>query len=129
MQNIVVDGVEYRVRIVYESMSRSFSIVEGPNGGTAITARTIRDIIGTKYDYEMRVEPDLRYPEDYDAFYEVISAPVESHMVEMPYGSGVMKFEAMIVSGEDTYRGILANRNAWQGLRVQFKPILPQRTR
>ena len=129
MQNIVVDGVEYRVRVVYESMSRSFSIVEGPNGGTAITARTIRDIIGTKYDYEMRVEPDLRYPEDYDAFYEVISAPVESHMVEMPYGSGVMKFEAMIVSGEDTYRGILANRNAWQGLRVQFKPILPQRTR
>ena len=129
MQNIVVDGVEYRVRVVYESLSRSFSIVEGPNSGTAITARTIRDIIGTKYDYEMRVEPDLRYPEDYDAFYEVISAPVESHMVEMPYGSGVMKFEAMIVSGEDTYRGILANRNAWQGLRVQFKPILPQRTR
>ena len=129
MQNIVVDGVEYRVRVVYESLSRSFSIVEGPNGGTAITARTIRDIIGTKYDYEMRVEPDLRYPEDYDAFYEVISAPVESHMVEMPYGNGVMKFEAMIVSGEDTYRGILANRNAWQGLRVQFKPILPQRTR
>ena len=129
MQNIVVDGVEYRVRVVYESLSRSFSIVEGPNGGTAITARTIRDIIGTKYDYEMCIEPDLRYPEDYDAFYEAISAPVESHMVEMPYGSGVMKFEAMIVSGEDTYRGILANRNAWQGLRVQFKPILPQRTR
>lgn len=129
MQNIVVDGVEYRVRVVYESLSRSFSIVEGPNGGTAITARAIRDIIGTKYDYEMRIEPDPRYPEDYNAFYEVISAPVESHMVEMPYGIGMMKFEAMIVSGEDTYAGILVNRNAWKGLRVQFKPILPQRTR
>ena len=129
MQNIVVDGVEYRIRVVYESLSRSFSIVEGPNGGTAITARTIRDIIGTKYAYTMNIEPDFRYPEDYDAFYEAISAPVESHMVELPYGSGVMKFEAMIVSGEDTYAGILANRNAWKGLRVQFKPILPQRTR
>lgn len=103
--------------------------MEGPNGGTAITARTIRDIIGTKYAYEMNIEPDPRYPEDYDAFYEAISAPVESHTVEMPYGSGVMKFEAMIVSGEDTYAGILINRNAWKGLRVQFKPILPQRTR
>ena len=129
MQNIVVDGVEYRVRVVYESLSRSFSIVEGPNCGTAITARSIRDIIGTKYAYEMNIEPDPRYPEDYDAFYETISAPVESHIVEMPYGNGSTKFEAMIVSGEDTYRGILANRNAWQGLRVQFKPILPQRTR
>lgn len=129
MQNIAVDGVEYRVRVVYESLSRSFSIVEGPNGGTAITARTIRDIIGTKYAYGMNIEPDPRYPEDYDAFYEVISAPVESHMVEMPYGSSSMRFEAMIVSGEDTYAGILVNRNAWKGLRVQFKPILPQRTR
>lgn len=129
MQNIVVDGVEYRVRVVYESLSRSFSIVEGPNGGTAITARAIRDIIGTKYAYEMNIEPDPRYPEDYDAFYETISAPVESHIVEMPYGNGSMKFEAMIVSGEDTYAGILVNRNAWKGLRVQFKPILPQRTR
>ena len=129
MQNIVVDGVEYRVRVVYESLSRSFSIVEGPNGGTAITARAIRDIIGTKYVYEMNIEPDPRYPEDYDAFYETISAPVESHIVEMPYGNGSMKFEAMIVSGEDTYAGILVNRNAWKGLRVQFKPILPQRTR
>lgn len=122
-------NLAYRVRVVYESLSRSFSIVEGPNGGTAITARTIRDIIGTKYAYEMNIEPDPRYPEDYDAFYEAISAPVESHTVEMPYGSGVMKFEAMIVSGEDTYAGILINRNAWKGLRVQFKPILPQRTR
>ena len=128
MQNIVVDGVEYRVRVVYESLSRSFSIVEGPNGGTAITARTIRDIIGTKYDYEMRVEPDLRYPEDYDAFYEVISAPVESHMVELPYGAGAQKFEMMVLSGSDAYAGRRMGRNAWKSLKVQFQPITPQRT-
>ena len=128
MQNIVVDGVEYRVRVVYESLSRSFSSVEGPNGGTAITARTIRDIIGTKYDYEMRVEPDLRYPEDYDAFYEVISAPVESHMVELPYGAGAQKFEMMVLSGSDAYAGRRMGRNAWKGLKVQFQPITPQRT-
>lgn len=128
MQNIVVDGVCYRVRIVYDSMSRSFSIVEGPNGGTAITARAIRDIIGTKYAYEMQVEPDPRYPEDYDAFYQVISAPVESHIVEMPYNGKSMQFEAMILSGSDTYGGIMG-RNVWKHLRVQFAPITPQRTR
>lgn len=129
MQSIVIDNVVYRVRVVYESLSRSFSIAEGPNSGTAITARAIRDIVGTKYAYEMQIEPDPRYPDDYDAFYETISAPVESHMVEMPYGNDTMRFEAMILSGEDLYGGILGGRNSWNGLRVQFKPIVPQRTR
>lgn len=129
MQNITLDGVCYRVRIVYDSVGRSFSIVEGPNGGTAITARAIRDIIGTKYTYEMQVEPDPRYPEDYDAFYNAISSPVESHLVEMPYGAGTQRFEAMILSGDDVYAGIRRGRNAWKKLRVQFAPITPQRTR
>lgn len=128
MQHITIDGVLYRVRITYPSINRSFSIVEGPNGGTAITARAIRDIKGTSYAYEMQVEPDPRYPEDYDAFYETISAPVESHMVELPYGAGAQKFEMMVLSGSDAYAGRRMGRNAWKGLKVQFQPITPQRT-
>lgn len=128
MQHITIDGVLYRVRIAYPSMSRSFSIVEGPNGGTAITARSIRDIKGTSYAYEMQVEPDPRYPEDYDAFYETISAPVESHMVELPYGAGRQTFEMMVLSGSDAYAGRRMGRNAWKRLKVQFQPITPQRT-
>lgn len=128
MQHITIDGVLYRVRISYPSINRSFSIVEGPNGGTAITARSIRDIKGTSYAYEMQVEPDPRYPEDYDSFYEVISAPVESHMVELPYGAGAQKFEMMVLSGSDAYAGRRMGRNAWKSLKVQFQPITPQRT-
>lgn len=128
MQNITMDGIVYRVWIVYPSMNRSFSIIEGPNGGTAITARAIRDIKGTAYTYEMQVEPDPRYPEDYDAFYEAISAPVESHLVELPYGAGSKKFEMMVLSGSDAYAGKRMGRNAWKGLKVQFQPITPQRT-
>lgn len=129
MQTITVDGIVYRVRIKYESLTRSFTIVEGPNGGTAITARAIRDIKGTSYPYEMQVEPDPRYPDDYDAFFETISAPVESHMVELPYGAGSIKCEMMVLSGGDVYAGRRMGRNAWKGLKVQFQPITPQRTR
>lgn len=129
MDAITLDGVVYRVRVVYGSMTRGFSIVEGPNGGTSITARTIRDIKGTAYPYEMQVEPDPRYREDYDAFFEAISAPVESHVVELPYGGGSMKCEMMVLSGSDSYAGKRGGRNAWKGLKVQFQPITPQRTR
>lgn len=127
MRYIVIDSVCYRVRVVFESLKRSFSIVEGPNGGTSITARTIRDIVGTAYGFEMDVEPDPRYREDYDAFYEAISAPVESHMVELPYGNDTLKSEAMIVSGEDVFGGKMGGRNIWKNLRLQIQPILPQR--
>ena len=122
-----MDGVAYRVRIVFDSMGRSFSIVEGPNSGTSITARAIRDIMGTSYYYEMQVEPDPRYPEDYDAFYEAISAPVESHVVELPYGEESKPFEMMVLSGGDVYSGKRRGRNAWKCLKVQFQPIAPQR--
>lgn len=127
MQNITIDGVLYRVRIVYESLNRSFSIIDGPNGGTAITSRAIRDIIGTSYPYEMQVEPDPRYPEDYDAFFDAISAPVESHLVELPYGAGTRQFEMCVLSGGDTYAGRRGRRNTWKGLKVQFQPVEPPR--
>lgn len=128
MQCITMDGIAYRVRIVYESLTRSFSILEGPNGGTAITGRGIRDIIGTSYPYEMQVEPDPRYPEDYDAFFDAISAPVESHRVELPYGAGTKQFEMCVLSGGDTYAGRRGRRCAWKGLKVQFQPAEPPRT-
>lgn len=128
MQNITLDGVWYRVRIVFPSMTRAFSIIEGPNSGMSITSRAIRDIAGTSYSYEMRVEPDPLHPEDYDAFYEAISAPVESHIVELPYGEDSRQFEMMVLSGSDVFSGKRIGRNTWKNLTVQFKPIAPQRT-
>lgn len=127
MQNLTVDGVEYRVRIVFDSLSRAFQIMDGPNAGTAITARDIRDILGTGYSYKMAVEPNPNYPEDYDQFYDVISAPVESHSVIMPYGQRTIEFEAKILSGEDRLGPTIAGAARWHGLSVTFTPIKPQK--
>ena len=60
MRRIRVDGIEYRVNLKYATLVRSFQILEGRNKGDALTGRTIRDIIGTRYDYELGIdqEPD-----------------------------------------------------------------------
>lgn len=126
-QQLNMDGTTYRVRIVYDTLIRSFELLEGVNAGEMLSGRHERDLLGTGYTYQMQVEPDPRYPTDYDAFFEAISAPVDSHTIIMPYGQSTITYEAMVESGQDTYRGIVGGRTKWRGLTVQYRYIEPQR--
>lgn len=126
-QQLNMDGTTYRVRIVYDTLIRSFELLEGVNAGEMLSGRHERDLLGTGYTYQMQVEPDPRYPTDYDAFFEAISAPVDSHIIIMPYGQSTITYEAMVESGQDTYRGIVSGRTRWRGLTVQYRYIEPQR--
>ena len=101
---VTLDNVQYKVRVKIRSLNRSFRIEESERSGAVKSGDYFRDIIGTYYDYEMEVEPDPSAPEDYDAFYEMISAPVESHSVVVPYGQGTMTYDAMVSTGDDTSR-------------------------
>lgn len=126
-QQLNMDGTTYRVRIVYDTLIRSFELLEGVNAGEMLSGRHERDLLGTGYTYQMQVEPDPRYPTDYDAFFEAISAPVDSHTIIMPYGQSSITYEAMVESGQDTYQGTVAGQTKWRGLTVQYRYIEPQR--
>lgn len=127
MNGITMDGRRYRVRVVYNTMARRFSLQSGVNEGYMLSGYHERDLLGTGYTYQMGVEPDPLHPEDYDAFYDAVSAPVPSHTVTMPYGQGSITFDAEIQDGEDTWSGRLAGKNRWTGLKVMFSPIAPQK--
>lgn len=124
---ITVDGVQYDVGLVFDSLSRSFEIMDGINAGTAINGKSIRDIIGTRYSYQLQIEPMPQSRADYDALYEVLSAPTARHSVSFPYGQTTISFDCQIISGTDTYHGIRRGQQAWQGLTIDFIPIEPQR--
>lgn len=124
---VVMDGVSYRLRVKFDTISRSFQIRDGDNADYMVSGLYQRDIVGTYYNYSMEVEPDPKYPEDYDAFYEVISGPSNSHNITLPYGQGTITFEAMVTEGNDIYRGKIANVSRWSGLQVQFTAIKPYR--
>lgn len=124
---ITIDGREYNIRIKYETLRRAFEINEGPNSGVSIDGTMIRDIIGTKYNYQIDVEPDPADPTDYDEFYELISSPVASHEVSFPYGQETITFNAAIESGTDTYMGAIGGANRWVGLSIVFRAFEPQR--
>lgn len=124
---IIMDGITYRVRVVYDTMQRNFTLLSGANAGTMLSQREERDLIGTGFSYDMNIEPDPQYIEDYDAFYQAISAPVDTHTITLPYGQTTITYEAMIEGGTDTYRGKLGNKNMFHGLRITCRYIEPQR--
>lgn len=124
---ITLDGQNYDVRIVYGSLSRTFEILEGSNAGTSLNSTRIRDIHGTRISYSMEIEPNPSNVEDYDAFYEIISSPTDSHSVSFPYGQTQLTFDAMITGGADTYEGKIAGKQRFKTLSLSFVPLEPQR--
>ena len=125
---VTMDGREYRVLVVYNSLVRAFELLEGENAGEMLSGRYERDLIGSQYAYEMQIEPDPEHVGDYDDFYEAITAPQSTHSVTMPYGQSTITFAARIISGTDQFVGTVGGVKHWKALTVQFVPIQPQRS-
>lgn len=112
-----VDGVGYNVGVV--SIHRTANIKDGPNADTALSGKRWRDVQGTFYDYTMEVSADGMSREDYDAMYEVLSAPVDSHVLVAPYGQTTISFTACIEVVEDDVL-YMDDGTAWGNLTVNL---------
>lgn len=125
---LTVDDVEYDVLIPAGGVKRSFQVMDGENAGRVMSGRMTRDIKGTFYNYELQIYPKIGNYSDYDSLYEVLSAPVDSHMAVLPYGQGMSTFEMYVTTGQDTLARKNASETYWTGLSVQFIAMEPQRT-
>jgi len=121
-----VDGVSYPgVNVL--SIKRNFNVLDGENAGRVMDGSMKRDIIGTYYSYSMELTSDYSSLAEYDSLYEVLSAPVDSHTIVVPYGQGTLTFEAYVANGDDE---LLHNRptfNKWNNLSFNFVAMGPQR--
>ena len=124
---ITIDGTTYSgIRVL--SVKRSFSVTDGDNAGRlAVSGKMVRDIIGTFYNYQFTVDPKSASPEVYDAFYQVISSPEDSHTIVVPYGQGTMTFDAYITTGDDELVLIGEDANRWKNLSFSVIAMSPQR--
>ncbi len=109
-----------------ESLKRSFRIPDGANAGDMLSGDYERDLVGTYYDYDLVITTSDLTVNEYDALFEVLSAPVNSHTVEMPYGMSSITYEAMIQRGSDEL--IPMDDGTWWGnLNVSIQAKKPQR--
>lgn len=122
-----LDGKAYpNLHVV--SLKRSFSVLDGDNAGRVMTGAMKRDIIGTYYNYSMEIDPVSSDLAEYDEFYEAISAPVDSHVLTVPYAQTTVTFDAYVANGEDEIVSKNDDRSNWQNLSVNFVAMKPKRT-
>ena len=122
-----LDGKEYpNLHVV--SIKRSFAVLDGDNAGRVMTGAMTRDIIGTYYNYSMEIDPVSSDLAEYDEFYEAISAPVDSHVLIVPYAQTTLTFDAYVANGEDELVSKYGSRNDWQNLAINFVAMKPKRT-
>lgn len=122
-----LDGKAYpNLHVV--SLKRSFSVLDGDNAGRVMTGAMKRDIIGTYYNYSMEIDPVSSDLAEYDEFYEAISAPVDSHVLTVPYAQTTVTFDAYVANGEDELVSNNDDRSNWQNLSVNFVAMKPKRT-
>ena len=119
-----IDGVELRVNVM--KLERGFSVTDTENSDRLQNYKMHREVAGTFYNYTMEVEPHPSHREDYDTFYEIITAPVESHRMVFPYAQKTLEFEAYVTQGKDTMKQV-NGQNLWEGLSVYFVAMEPQR--
>ena len=121
-----IDGTAYP-NVYVTSLRRSFSVLDGENAGRVLTGAMVRDIIGTYYNYTMEISQNESDPAEYDRLYEVLSAPVDSHVIVVPYGQSTLTFRAYVANGEDELMKCYDTLNTWDSLSVSFVSMSPQR--
>lgn len=125
MPVLTLDGKDYDVQVT--GISRSAEIRDGQNADTLLSGRYSRDIIGTYYNYDVTFGTSKLSPADYDALYEVLTAPQDYHTLTIPYGQATKTFEVYITNVTDTLRRMTRNYNHWGDLTVSLIAIEPMR--
>lgn len=129
-QNIFsLDGIYYNLFVT--KLERDGQVTDTEASGRVNDYSMYRDIIGTFYNYNLTIYPySDDDADDYDTFYNEITAPVPSHTLVVPYGQETLTFEAYVTKAKDTL--VVRNgKNIWgsEGLSLSFIAMEPQRRR
>ena len=121
-----IDGIEYSG--IVTALKRSFEVTDGENAGRTLDGVMHRDLIGTYYNYSITINTDLISQEEYNELYDTISAPVDSHQIEVAYGNAILTFKAYITQGsDDLIRQYSESKRYWGNLSFNFIAMEPQR--
>ena len=118
---IIIDDVEYKVPLV--ELERKGDILDLTANRTE-DGVLHREVIGTYYNYTLNIgivnDPDL-----YNTLWEVLTAPVASHWVELPHDH--VRFEGYFGSCKDNIQMITDDGIRAKGLSFNLVATRPAR--
>lgn len=121
----LMDGIAYNVSV--PSLKRNFEVADTDATGRTADWVMHRDVVGTFYNYTMKVAVKNYDFDSYNKFYDAISAPVASHTLVFPYGNETLTFEAYVTKGSDELFRIYKDKHYWKGFSCNFIAMEPQR--
>lgn len=124
MSLITIDSTTYDVGVIRITRKASQKV---ESLGTTLDLRKHYDVKGTYYDYEVEFFPRKMSLNDYDALYEVLTDPQESHSVTLPYGQSDLTFEARVTASDDVLISRYGNKTKWGSIKVTFEALTPQK--
>lgn len=127
-QNIFsIDGRYFNVFIPQDGIERNFAVVDTDDAGRVLTGAMERDIIGTFYNYTIKLNTNFLSFAEYDELYEILSSPVEYHWIIVPYAQSTLRFKAYVTQGKDVLNRMTSKGNHWKQLSVNFIAMEPER--
>ncbi len=121
---ITIDDVTYNVGIIKITRTASQKI---DSIGTTLDLRKHYDVKGTYYNYDVELATNNLGIDIYDELYEVLTAPVESHIVTMPYAQSTITFEARVSVASDSLIKNFMTFKKWGSIKVTFEALTPQK--
>lgn len=112
-----IDGVEYRVKC---TTTRSAEIKESQISGIMMDGQIFRDVVGTYYSYDIRLEMPLKNKNRYASLIERLTEPVDGHPFVLPYNNGSIQLTGKVVSPRDVYKTLESGYTYWDGLQFSI---------
>lgn len=126
MNILIIDNVDYSDKTVV-SVDRKATIKDSDLSGEMMDGSYHRDIIGTYIDYEMKIVCKVGDNATFNQIYEILTSPVASHEITVPYNSSTVTFDAYIKEVSDHLKRYYADGAVWVDLKVLFKAAAPQK--
>lgn len=130
-----VDGIAFS-HLKVLSCTQSYKILDGDNSGRVLTGEMTRDIIGTYFNYTLKLKPEYTVEgmKEYNKLWDMCSNPVESHTLVIPFDVGedvthtTLTYQAYITGGSrEMLRYDYEGTDYWKEGEFQFVAMDPTR--
>lgn len=126
MQTFLIDEVDFSSRVV-ANITRRAEIRDTDLSGTMLGGEYHRDIMGTYYTYQLTIAVPVTDTATYTELYQLLTQPVESHQVVLPYNQSVLEITAYIKTVTDRLYRQTLDKLTWNTIVVEFVGASPSR--
>ncbi len=121
---IWVDGTKYDFPC---DITRTARIVSSDVSGMLMNRTEYNDTLATYYDYTLKFAIPINRMNLYAAFFEQVTAAVDSHTFTFPYNQSKIDIVGKVESVSDVFYREVGGVNIWRSVQMTVKALEPSK--